>query len=348
MAVVGGARRGYPFRSMDFAESPSLQRFRGAVFGAALADALSLPYQHYRRAFLRSLAGSIVERGLAVAAGWHAVGQYTSETQETLAILASLTEARAATPEAMASHLLPWWRDRLIIDGDETSRQAMDRLLHGGDLSQVAAPPGRAEAPPLGRILAIALWHHDDPALLAAATAACIRLTHRDPRLLAAASGLGAAIALNVQTEEFRLGPFLDAVAGAASASNETMAEAVLDFPRLLSMSEQRALRAFEGICADDQYPVDDEGLGDYCVPAFFTSLYFFLKHPYRYAPAVDGALRCGGRMGTTAFLVGALCGALNGEAEIPEDLVRQLVDFAEVARRVDDFHNEQCKGKGA
>ncbi|MBI4601546.1 MAG: ADP-ribosylglycohydrolase family protein [Planctomycetes bacterium] len=329
---------------MEGPENVTLQRFRGAVLGAAVADALALPYEHYSRAFLRSVALPLVHEIRPRAGGLHPRGQYSSETQEMLAVLDSILETGDVAGEAMASHLVPLWRDSTIVDGDPTSARAMERLARGLATWEDSGLEGHAEAAPLGRVLAIGLWHHDSAGELCEAAACAVRITHRDPRVAAAAAAAAQAIAFNVRTEELVLGEFLDRVAEAARRHDGLLGEAILDFPRTLSVSEARALRHFESIAPDDRYPAGDEGLSEHCIPAVLTALYYFLKHPYAYEQAVEGCLRCGGRLDTPAFLAGAFCGALVGESGVPARLAEEVLGAPDIAARADALHNAWAK----
>jgi ADP-ribosylglycohydrolase len=307
-------------------------RFRGAVLGAAVADALAFPYQHYSRAFLRSLAQPLTADFAGHASLFYPRGQYTDETQSLLAAIHSIVESGGVSPEALAGRLITLWRDQLLIDPEPTTTRALEALAKGrADLAEAGLEPGSAEAHPAARAVAIGLWDHADPERLCADAAASTRLTHRDPRCAASAAAVAAAVACNIESDEILLGRFLDRTAGAAARFDAALAEAILDFPRVLSLSEDRALRRFESLRPDDHHPPSAEGLGSYCLPVTLAALYYFLKSPYGYEGAVERCLRAGGDMGTAAFLAGAMSGALLGEAGIPERLAADLFNAREI-----------------
>jgi ADP-ribosylglycohydrolase len=330
---------------METNESTLLARFRGTILGSAAADALAFPYQHYSRAFLRSLAVPLTQEYAVHHSGFYPRGQYTCETQQMLAVLESIVETGGVSGEAMASHLIPLWRDNVLVERDRSISLAMERLLTGGlDWERSGLEPGHAEADPVSRVPAVALWDHQDMDAMYEHVAVSTRITHRDPRVLACAAATAAAIASNAQTEELILGAFLDRVSGAASRYDPVVAEACLDFPRILSLSEYRALRHFESICPDDRYAATEDGLDEYCIPVILTALYYFLRSPYRYEKVIDSCLRVGGRITTSAFLAGAICGALVGETGIPQHLSEGILNVSELATAANDLHGAWLK----
>ncbi len=342
---VNGLRRKLPTRCdpvissllMDGTLEDLSNRFAGAILGAAVADALALPYRHYSRSFLRSIAGPLT-RDFAEPTGFrHPHGQYSDDTQEALAVTASIVETGDVSAEAIAHHLIPLARDHLLIDRDPGTAEALARLSTS-DGSQSGNPPGFAEIAPASRALPIAIWRHRDKEALEADVVLSTRITHCDSRSIASALAFAAAVASNLQTEELILGVFIDRVAGAASKYDPILAEAITDFPRTLSLSESRALRLFETLAPDDRYLPSQDGLGMYSIPSILVAMYYFLRAPYRYERVVESCLRVGGEINTPAFLAGGMSGALLGESEIPSSLGCGIVDSQEIRRACRDL----------
>ena len=317
---------------MPSTEQNLRSRFRGTVLGAAVADALAFPYQHDSRRFLRSLVQPLTEEFAEHASSFHPRGQYTDETQTLIATIHSIVELGGVSAEAMAGWLITLWRDQLLVDPEPTTMRALELLAKGkAAAGEAGLEPGIAEAHPTARAVAVALWDHADFEMLCVDAEISTRLTHRDPRCIASCAAVAAAVASNIESEEIILGRFLDQAATAAGKFDAEMGEAILDFPRVLSLSEDRALRHFESLCPDDRYPSSPDGIGSYCLPVTMTALYYFLKSPKEYAGAVEGCLRVGGNMGTAAFLAGALSGSLLGESGVPEHLVSTLFNAGEI-----------------
>ena len=324
---------------MDPLDRSRLSRFRGAVLGAAVADALAFPYQHYSRTFLRSLAHSLVERMADHHAVFHPRGQWSDDTQSLLAAARAVSEDGAVHAAGISARIVALRRDQLLIEPEPSLVRALDLIAEGHLAPEEAGlGPGHAEASAAPRAVAIGLWDHDRLESLPDDVDACTRITHRDPRALAVASAVASGIAVAVATEELMLGEFLDRVAAAAGRHDPVIAEALLDFPRVLSLSEDRALRHFESVSPDDRYPASPDGVGAYCVPVLLSAIYYFLKAPYRYEKVVDRCLRVGGRIDTPAFLAAALSGALVGEEGLPAHLVEGLFHAGEILAAADDL----------
>ncbi|HVR74322.1 MAG TPA: ADP-ribosylglycohydrolase family protein [Planctomycetota bacterium] len=324
---------------MESIEHPSLLRFRGTILGAAAADALAFPYQHYSRDFLRSIASPLGFEYALHHSGFHPRGQYSSGTQEMLAVTESIVEAGKVCGASIASHLIPLWRDSLLIERDPSSEEAMGGLLSGRVTWESSGLEYGSGAAATRRVVPIAIWEHGDLERVCEGARISTSITHRDPRVISMAAAVAAAIHSNLLAEELILGPFLDAVSAAAGRFEPGIGEAVLDFPRVLSLSEYRALKHFDSLLADDHHPPSMDGLGVYCIPATFAALYYFLKFPYRYEHTVESCLRLGGQMGTTCLLAGAISGSLVGEIGIPAKLTDELFNVQEIAMRADELH---------
>jgi ADP-ribosylglycohydrolase len=301
-------------------------RFRGAVLGAAIGDALAFPYQHHSRRFLRSLASSLTEEYTSHHSRFHPRGQHGYPTQILLATTEAIVAERTPNPEVVVDRLIPLWRENLLVEREESTTEAMTPVVRGlVDWRDGALGIGRAEAAPLVRVVPVALWDHKDVESLAANAGALTRITHSDLRVAACGAAAAAAIGGNLLVDELKLGEFLDRVAAAASRFEPAIAEALLDFPRILSQSEYRATRLLAALCPDSRYPASEDGLTEYCVPVLFTAIYQFLRSPYAYERVVESCVRLGGRTDVAAFLAGSMCGALVGLEDLPERLVGTL-----------------------
>lgn len=320
-----------------------LSRARGALLGAAIGDALAFPNLHYSRTFLQSFAEPLAAEFVAPHTGFHPQGQYGAATQVMQAVAASIAESGDVSWDSLVSHMIPLWRDHLLVGEDPSATEAMEPILRGAvHRGATGLPPGRAEAAPATRVPAIAVLDHRDFAKLAADVALATRITHRDPRPAACAAAAAAAIASNLVAQEFILGDFLDRAAGASGLYDPAVEEAILDFPRILSQTERRALRQIASFCPDSRYPQTEDGLGEYCVTAVLTAIYYFLRSPHSYEQTVEGCLRLGGHIDVPTFLAGAMSGALVGDEEIPPGLVTGLLNAERIALYADHILDTQ------
>ena len=316
-------------------------RFVGALLGSAIGDALAFPYRHYSHAFLTSLFQSLGDKFGQHHSGHYPVGQYSDDTQVALAIGEAILASKRDDDQSSqldAGHffryILPLWRDQVLSQPDPSCAEAMNRVLASERL-WIPQPhgEGRAEVAPVGRVLCSALYCHDDAERRRELVESLVQLTHSDPRPLACAAAFAAAIAHNLNTRELILGPFLDDVAQAAGSFDPRIETVILDFPRILSMTQYRCLRRIGSLCPDPKYPASEEGATVYCVPALLLALYYFLKNPYDYSAAILNGLRIGGEHGTTVFLLGGLSGALVGQDGLPAPLKEAVLASEAIER---------------
>lgn len=308
-------------------------RLRGALFGAIVGDALSFPHQHHSRAYLRSLGSRVVVEYQEHFSGLHPRGQVSVLSQELLAALEGLLEDGGVAGDSLLFRLESLWQGADLVHRDTPIERPTGRAARRERPFRSPSPPGLADAGPLVRALPAALLAPDAESPWRENVEACLRHTHSDPRVLASGYAIAALLRHNLGSETFLLGPFLDAGAQAAAGLEPALEAAILDFPRILSLSEARALRVIEGLLPDDRYPVGSMGLSDYVVPALLGAVYCFLRHPFSPLKALEGAIGLGGHFGVSACLAGALTGALAGEEGIPQALVEGLVDAASIER---------------
>src|SRR5262245_49413417 len=144
---------------MDASDPNLRSRFRGAILGAAVADALALPYQHYSRRFLRSFAAPLTQEFADHHSGFYPRGQYSDETQAMLAAIDSIVEAGGVSGECLARKLADLTRENLLVEPDPSLIEALRRLeAEPANWQEAGLGPGRAEACATARAVPIALW----------------------------------------------------------------------------------------------------------------------------------------------------------------------------------------------
>ncbi len=326
-------------------------KFRGALLGSAVGDALGFPYQDYSRSFMRSLLGPLLGGYARHPSGFYPLGQYTDDTQTAQAVVEAIIEKGGVDGETVAEHLIPLWRDQLVVDRSAACTEAMESLLRGKKTWQESGLAlGRIESGPLPRAIGVGLWDHAHPEDLPRDIETTTVITHRDPRVAGAAAAIGAALAHNLTAEDLILGRLLDQVATAAGRFDGELAGAILDFPRILSQSEFRASEWFAGFAsaAVGERPYSfDEGATENALHTVLVVFYHFLKNPFDYEKAVEGSLRTGGDVDTVAALTGALSGGLLGAAAIPEPLAGSVLDAAAIADRADRLLSRWIERRG-
>lgn len=307
-------------------------RFRGAILGLAMGDALGFPYRGRSRPFVSAVPSvrNLAAGGFARHESGHfPAGQYSDDTQTALAVVASIAEAGQVDGQIVAEHLIPLWRDHQVIDRTAASTEAMEKLLKGkADFESCGHLAGRVEADALPRAVPVGLFGHDRPESLPELVAPVISITHRDPLVAAAAAALAAAVAGLVVSTEIILGRLLDQMSQAAGRFHGDTAERILDFPRILSLTEYRALEQFDLAAfksGRDPMATYNAGIPDHGLFVFLAAVYYFLRSPYDFEKTLAASLRAGGEVSTLCALTGSLSGAFLGEEALPMDLVEKM-----------------------
>ena len=320
--------------------------YRGAVLGAAVADALAFPFRSYSREFLLSVALPLNRGYEASRDGAHHAGQYTDDTQGLLAVIDSILERQDLAPdersaELVVDHLIPLWRDMLVVDPDPDTSDTMRSIVRGiTPWNEAAQPCGCSSAGAVTRAIPVGLWDSRSPEDVPAHVETIVGVTHRDTRVLAVCAGVAAGVANNLEADELILGDLLDRVSSACAGFDVDVARTVLDMPRFLSQTEERAIGMILRSLSAADHPRLRDGPGSHAVPVLLIALYLFLKTPHDYSTTVDRSIRVGGNMSTIASVTGAFSGSFNGEEHLPALLVKGLVQGDEIRARADDLHD--------
>ena len=324
-------------------------KFRGSLLGLTIGDALAFPFRGRSRTFL-STKTITVDKGFAKHdSGYYPPGQFSDDSQTALKAAEAIIESREIRGQILAEHLIPLWRDQLVIDGTEASGDSMEKLLTGKvSIANSAQPMGRIEADALARAVPVGLWCHSNPDEIPESASIGCSITHSDPCIQAVSAGMAAAISYNLNSKEIILGVFLDQLSTAIGKFHGETAEWIQDFPRILSITELRVFEQFREYCCKfetnhEPNPADEifhsevsresintehgfnDGVPDNGLFVFLEAIYYFLKSPFNFKYAMKAGLGTGGEVTTLCALVGALGGALLGEDGLP-DLLGETV----------------------
>jgi poly(ADP-ribose) glycohydrolase ARH3 len=292
-------------------------RFRGALLGAAVGDALGAPFEGGPPVGLDRLARLDHEPGPL---------RYTDDTHMPLGMAESLLErdgfdgAHMAGVFARNFEAEPWRGYgpgpprvfRLLREG--IAWDAAGRTLFGGSGSYGNGAAMRAV--PAG------LFHPGDPDRAAAIAAQAARITHAHPLGIEGAALQARAVAILVGSESPPAPEDLLRDLRAA-ARTDPFREALDRIPALPPEATPREIAHAlgNGIEAHRSVP---------------AALYAALRHPDSFAGAVTFAIALGGDTDTIACMAGALAGARLGESEIPARW-RDQVEGAQTLRALAD-----------
>lgn len=311
---------------------PRQDQFVGALMGCAVGDALGAPIEGFSReriATLEGIADDYRPFNRRKIGGQFPLGQYTDDTQLTIAIVRSLLACGQVNGAAIAAEFVKLWESGEIVGAGPVAHRAVKRLMAGvrwQDAAEIDDLPLNGAAM---RVAPIGLWHWDRPDRLADDVEVASVVTHRHTLAVDGAIAVATAVAQAVTASEIEPSGFLDAVRHSVEDRSPEFADHILQLLHWLQLAETAALEAIAEVSQRRKYT--GFGIPAMVEPTALASLYAFLKSPGDYVATVDCALRIGGDVDTIAAISGAISGAHNGIGAIPENLVAGVKDSAEI-----------------
>ncbi|MDE0694201.1 MAG: ADP-ribosylglycohydrolase family protein [Gammaproteobacteria bacterium] len=312
---------------------PRQDQVTGALIGCAVGDALGAPIEGWSRERIAPLDGLTagyrpLVHGRAPNQKRYPLGQYTDDTQLTLAIARSLVAQGRVDGAAIAREFAALWESGEIVGAGPVADRAVRRLIAGAHWQEAAIADDLALNGAAMRIAAIGLWDCDDRASLADDATVASIVTHKHPlaidAAIAVATAVAGAVANTVDTASF-----LHGVAQAIETRSPEFGEHIRQVRAWLELPEDDALQAIASTGGGRIR--DGFGIPALAEPTVLAALYAFLKSPTDYTATIDITLRIGGDVDTIAAIAGAISGAHNGLAAIPTDLVKGVKDSGEI-----------------
>lgn len=306
-------------------------RIWGVVYGQAVGDALGLGteflskdevaqyYPNGLRAYDQIVQDAHRERWVS--------GDWTDDTDQMLCILDSLLEHRTLVVNDVAARLYEWAAEggmgigntvaAVLSDPEFLNRpHAVARRVWEGTGRRAAANGAVMRTSILG------VWERSSPEQVRRNAEDVCRITHYDPRCVASCVAVSLAIADLVQSRPVQ--EVLDLTHDRLESYHPGLGpwfEQVLDQPL-------EALDLDEGL-----NPGEDDRIG-YTLKALGAGLWA-LAHAKSFAEGIDRIVHEGGDADTNAAVAGALLGARDGFASIPEVWVSGLAYEPQLRERV-------------
>ncbi len=315
-------------------------KFRGALLGVAVGDALGFPFEGSSHSFMAALGPDALHAFEAHRSGYFPPGQFSDDTQLTLATVESFLQEKRFSGKSLAESFLPLWRENRIIGRSPGCSEAIERLIdRTADWRTSGCEEGRAGNGAAKRMVPLGLWNYDEPERLVEEATLAAEITHRDRRAVAGAVAVAASVAYSLTRRDLILGEWIDAVAGATAPISPALARHFRDLPRFLSMGEKEAVAAISKLGYDDPATAPTTLVTPFVVPSVMTAFFWFLRHPDDWRETVGGCLRSGGDVDTIASIGGGISGAFNGIEAIPEALRETVVDRDRLIDLADRLH---------
>jgi len=296
-------------------------KFIATLFGCAVGDAVGFAFQwRYPR---RGVSKAVLEEFEYESPYGYPPGQFTDDTQMTLAIAEAIVGDGDVAGEGIAREFVRLWKEG-VVDRGMSCDDAVQALMRGVDWMHSGTKPGRAGNGTAMRASPIGLWDYDDIGKLVRDSEIQSIITHADKRCAVGAILVAAAVAYNIKNDapggaEFPglLLPLCNREGGADYARYlDIMGE-------LLEMPEADAVRTIAR--AGQERTFDRSYITPFVVPTVLISIYAFLKNPDDFLEALAVVYRARGDIDTTGAITGAISGSRVGAAGIPEHLSRPI-----------------------
>jgi ADP-ribosyl-[dinitrogen reductase] hydrolase len=253
-------------------------------------------------------------------------GQFTDDTQLSVATVQSLVKCGALSLPHVARSIARLWKKGLVIGPGGACTYAAHTFLRTRDWTTCGAPEGQAGNGTAMRTAVLGLFFLGEPAQLPAAAADVSRITHRDPRSIAGGVAIAKAAQLLANDDPVAPTAFCTAIAGAMAPYHREFADHVRCLHELVGMDAEEALPkiAWAGM---DRPEFKQPIITPFVIPSVLASLWCVLRSPDSWSEAVARAIRLGGDVDTLGAIVGALAGTKLGVAAIPRQLVESVLD---------------------
>lgn len=284
----------------------TIDRILGCLYGGAIGDALGAPYEGYMP---HQLPAHIAEFGEYDGSP---LGQYTDDTQMTLATLESIVECEGIDLADIGDRLSRFWADRSIIAPGGACTHAALALLDGTSVFESGADIGSAGNGAAMRIGFLGFYPWETAADRFQGLKNIAAITHKDPTAIGGAIVVAEAIRNPTST-------------GAELASViEQLSPDLAQLVRSTKTMDRNAIAETSGLSFD-------QGISPYVVPTVLGALHANYENPDSWLKTVQSAIGFGGDVDTVACIAGAIAGARLGWKAIPEQLISEVVDSARI-----------------
>jgi ADP-ribosylglycohydrolase len=295
-----------------------VSRFEGCLVGLAVGDALGMPFEGMRASAIRNQVGRVSD---FIDAPWRILkaGQWTDDTKMMLYQARSIADSHGIDAGDTARKFVEWlqsndWRG---IGGSTYS--ALKRLAEGadpgesGEEGEMAAGNGVAM-----RIAPVGLLDCLEPQKLRKDVETVGMITHRNHEAVAGGQAVAYAVARGARGD-LEISSLIDETVKLIGPC--LVADRLLQASRFLSSG------------MDVAEATARLGTGGYVVETVASAFYCFLHTPDDFEETVSTAVAGGLDADTTGAVAGAISGAFNGLAVIPERWRKGVEGYDEIVQ---------------
>ena len=311
-------------------------KFRGAILGVAVGDALGAAYEGASyKSTMGLLPKSIFQTALIYGEGKL---RYTDDTLMTIALAKSILEAEEFNPELTMQKYYEWYMTGDLRGIGITTNKALHNYhltkdwKNSGVLSQWSAGNGTAM-----RVSPLALYHLDSPLdeLYRDLRRDAI-LTHRNELSITGSLVVALTIRLAINEEEkFNFIPKILEILESFGLKNEV-------YQKLVDIDE--LIYSRPGDARDVALEIGNSG---FIVESVGVALYQFIVRN-TFEDTVYYTILCGGDTDTNASIAGAIAGAYYSDKAIPKKYLSRLENLDELVALANGLHQLYINNKKA
>jgi ADP-ribosylglycohydrolase len=325
LTVVAGAAAGHDRR----VDATLRSRYRGAVLGQCLGDALGFPVEGYGPADCRAYVDEVLMAGRAGALGrtGFPFGQYTDDSQLFRELLESFVERGGFEPADYGRRVAALFSEGRVVGRGRATEQAAARLHAGVPWDRAGTPAPAAGNGSAMRAAAVALMSPAGGEALVRVAVDQGRVTHADPRCGAGAVAIAAAAARGLRGEPPRAEALCAELVALTAPIDASVADALARLPAWSALPPDQAVVPIAALGATPDHGAAWPGISPFVTSSVLWSLYSFVRSPDDWWRTVCTAIAVGGDVDTTAAMAGAIAGAHLGAHALPAALTAKLTD---------------------
>lgn len=291
-------------------------RVIGTILGLAIGDAMGMATEFLSRDMIKEKYGRVTtyqkpQKGLPTSG--LEPGQFTDDTQMSLALLDGILAKGYFCPFTIAEHFKRWGNSDQCRTPGKACFEATKNLDRGESWWMSGYPSAGCGA--AMRIAPLALYHMDsEPYQLINDTISASIITHNDPQAVMGAVIIALSIYYCLRNDEIETKQLMDFITFHLAPIEKSYEETLSKISSSLSLDEEAAFNIL--------------GNGGYVIETISAALYSFLRNPKDFKETILIAVNGGNDADSVAAISGALSGAYNGKSNIPYEWIVGLENY--------------------
>jgi ADP-ribosylglycohydrolase len=313
-------------------------RFIGTLLGTGVGDALGRPFEGFSRLQIEAEFG----RANEFLPNALPAGQYTDDTQLTIAIAESLIRSKGFNLKYLMIRFVEWLSEPPIGPG-YGCLSSIEKFRSGYSWEEAASDSGGNGT--AMRVSPIGLFYYKNIPLLIEKARMSSIITHSHWAATASAMIVARSVAYLIQVKELDINDFLNQIASVVQIpAFKNYASNILKIKDFLRKDPVESLIELGGMGIEPPWPNPTKTrqgfTAPYAMSTTLSSLYCFLLSPEDFKNSVIEAVMSGGDTDTCGAITGAISGSFNGIEKIPSRWKEGLVNNTYIEKLAIDLFN--------